>query len=73
MTANFESYILMINPNPWIKHSKKRQESVKTVYLLCKEMPIFYSFYGNMMKCYSFFDMEGLMTTYGICNGKKHK
>ena len=27
---------------------------------------IFYSFYGNIMSCESFFDMEGLMTNYGI-------
>ena len=26
----------------------------------------FYSFYGNVMKCESFLDMEGLMTNYGI-------
>jgi len=30
------------------------------------EAKIFYSFYGNIMTCESFFDMEGLMTNYGI-------
>jgi len=30
------------------------------------ETKIFYSFYGNIMTCESFFDMEGLMTNYGI-------
>ena len=44
----------------------KRKNRKVTEFVVKTETAIFYPFYGNIMTCHSFFNMEGLMTKYGI-------